>query len=265
MNKVENDYHKLIPELTKIAQRASEYIRLESVRNHSVETKSKNSLVTQVDKTSENIIVDGLLKLIPEAGFIVEENSIQKSSKSLNWIVDPLDGTTNFIHGIPCYCVSIALEQDGKIVLGLILEVNRNECFSATLGKGAWLNGVKICVSKTQTLSDCLIATGFPYYDFEHMEAYLTLLSNLMQNTRGLRRMGSACADLAYVACGRFDAFFEYSLQPWDVAAGTLIVQEAGGCCYDFKGGSNYIYGKSIVCGNSILLGELMEHINQAW
>lgn len=261
MNTVKKDYRDLCASLKAISQKAVQYIHTQKFDSSWLETKSKNSFVSRVDKTSEGILVEALQKLLPEAGFLTEEETILKPNKDLRWIIDPLDGTTNYMHGIPCYCVSIALEVEGKIVIGLIHEVTKNECFYAWQGGGAYLGDHKIEVSRTKTLSDSLLATGFPYYDFAHQQAYMQLLSELMQQTRGLRRMGSACADLAYVACGRFDGFFEYSLHPWDVAAGSLIVHEAGGICSDFKGEGNYTYGKSILCGNANIHPQILQKV----
>lgn len=261
MSEVKKDYLNLCIDVQKIAQRGAMYIQSQTFDASWLEVKSKNSFVSRVDKTTEGILVEALQRLLPEAGFLTEEETIVQPNKKLRWIIDPLDGTTNYIHGIPCYCVSIALEVEGVIVLGVVYEVNRNECFYAMKGGGAYLGQEKISVSKTKFLADSLLATGFPYYDFDQTSAYLNVLDHLMQQSRGIRRMGSACADLAYVACGRFDGFFEYSLHPWDVAAGSLLVQEAGGQCFDFKGGEDYIYGKSILCGNSLVLNELQKLI----
>ncbi len=263
MSGVKNDYHKLCFDVQKIAQRGAAYIQSQTFDSSWLEVKSKNSFVSRVDKTTEGILVEALQRLLPEAGFLTEEETIVKPNKNLRWIIDPLDGTTNYMHGIPCYCVSIALEVGGEIVLGVVYEVNRNECFHAVKEGGAFLGKERIEVSKTKFLSDSLLATGFPYYDFDLTTYYLSVLEHLMQESRGIRRMGSACADLAYVACGRFDGFFEYSLHPWDVAAGSLLVQEAGGKCLDFKAGEDYIYGKSIVCGSPLVLDELHKLIQK--
>jgi myo-inositol-1(or 4)-monophosphatase len=217
-----------------------------------VEVKGLNDLVSYVDKTAEKMIVDGLSKIRTDAGFIVEENTAT-TKKEYNWIVDPLDGTTNFVHGIPCYAVSIALEYKGEIIAGVVYEVSRNECFSAAKGKGAFLNGSPIKVSARKTLSDSLIATGFPIYNFSRLENYTGALIHFMKHTHGVRRIGAAAADLCYLACGRVDAFFEYNLNPWDVAAGALIIKEAGGTVNDFKGGNDWLFGKEIACTNGFL------------
>jgi myo-inositol-1(or 4)-monophosphatase len=253
------NYQEICFKVCDIAKQAGAFIRSErnKIAAHQVEVKSLNSLVTYVDKTSEKMIVAALQQLLPEAGFITEEETIDKKSENLSWIIDPLDGTTNFIHGVPCFSVSIALMEKGEVVIGVIYEVNLDECFYAWKNGGAFLNSSKINVTTTKNLSDTLLATGFPYYDYKHMQSYLNLLAELMEKTRGIRRLGSAATDLAYVACGRFDAFYEYSLHPWDVAAGALIVQEAGGRVSDFEGKSNYIFGKEINASNGHIHQEL--------
>jgi myo-inositol-1(or 4)-monophosphatase len=222
----------------------------EKFSDDKVERKSLNSLVSYVDKEAEKMIVRKLEKLTPGCGFITEEDTIQDEKKALTWIVDPLDGTTNFIHGIPCFCVSIGLMVDDEVVLGVIYEANQDECFSAYKGGGAHLNGQKIRVKDNSDLNRSLLATGFPYYDFGRMEPYVELLMHFMEHTRGIRRLGSAAADLAYVAAGRFEAFYEYGLSPWDVAAGVIIVREAGGVVSDFQGGDNAIFGREILASN---------------
>ncbi|MBL7931243.1 MAG: inositol monophosphatase [Bacteroidia bacterium] len=244
----------ILNRMISTAEKAGSFIR-EERKNFSygnVEVKGLNDLVSYVDRGAEEIIVNDLSKIVPEAGFIVEENTID-SRKELNWIVDPLDGTTNFIHGIPCYAVSIALEKKGEIIAGVVYEVSRDERFSAEKGKGSFLNGSPIKVSERKTLSESLIATGFPIYNFTRLEQYLGALKFFMQNTHGLRRIGSAASDLCYLACGRVDAFFEYNLNPWDVAAGALIVKEAGGVVNDFSKGNNWLFGKEISASNPLL------------
>ena len=204
------------------------------------------------------MIVETLHEILPEAGFISEENTKTEQGEQLKWVIDPLDGTTNFIHGIPFYAISIALMDGNEVVLGVVNELNLNECFYAWKGGPAYKDGDEIQVSKAPKVKDSLIATGFPYYDFEKMKAYLASLEYFMQNSHGARRIGSAACDLAYVACGRFDAFYEYSLHSWDVAAGSLILQQAGGRVSDFKGGNNYIFGKEIIATNALIYDEFL-------
>ncbi len=229
----------------------------------SVEVKGKHDFVSHVDKTSEQKLIKSLASFLPEAGFIAEEGTSDKKGITYNWIIDPLDGTTNFIHNIPCFAISIALMENDKIILGVVYEINFDECFYAWENSKAFLNGKEIHVSDAPALSDALLATGFPYYDYDRMEEYIELFKYFMQHTHGLRRLGSAATDLAYVACGRFEGFFEYSLHPWDVAAGAFIVQQAGGKITDFGGGDNYIFGKEIVAGNTACFNEFLNVVKK--
>ena len=237
------------------------------IKSSHVLTKSMNSFVTYVDKESEKRLVKGLKRILPGSGFITEEETVVNKREKYTWVIDPLDGTTNFIHGVPCYCISIGLMlSDGtnnKIILGVIYEPNLDELFYAIKGKGAFMNGKKIAVSGAKKLSHSLLVTGFPTYDLKKMKQYLNLFSYFMKNTRGLRRMGSAAVDLAYTACGRFDSFYEYSLNPWDVAAGSLLVKEAGGKVCDFKGGNNFLFGKEIIASNATVHGDMLKSIKK--
>ncbi|MDI1356447.1 MAG: inositol monophosphatase family protein [bacterium] len=244
----------ILEDIILIAKRAGAFIRKEreNFDYGKVEIKGLNDLVSYVDKTAEEMIVSYLHTLLPEAGFIVEENT-RSEKKEYNWIVDPLDGTTNFVHGIPCYSVSIALEHRGEIRAGVVYEVSRDECFFAQKGKGAFLNHKAIYTSSRKTLSESLIATGFPIYNFSRINPYMACLHYFMEHTHGVRRIGSAATDLCYLACGRVDAFFEYNLNAWDIAAGALIVKEAGGTVTDFSGKENWLFGREISCTNSLL------------
>jgi myo-inositol-1(or 4)-monophosphatase len=228
----------------------------------SIETKGLNNFVSYVDKTSEIKLVNGLRKILPEAGFIAEEGTGAKTESSYCWVIDPLDGTTNFIHGLPPYAISIGLMDGDEVVVGVIYEVSLNECFYAWKGSKAWLNGREIVVSKSHLVSDALIATGFPYTDYHLLKPFMQSLEYLFVHSHGVRRIGSAATDLAYVACGRFDAFYEYSLHPWDVAAGSLIIQQAGGKVTDFNAGNNYIFGSEIVASNSIIHSEFSKIVH---
>ena len=230
-----------------------------------VEFKGFNDLVSYVDKTSEEILVKGLQKLIPNAGFITEENTLTLKDRDYVWIIDPLDGTTNFVHGIPCYCVSVGLTYNQELILGIVHEVNLDECFYARQGGGSFLNGTKIQVSTIPALSNSLVATGFPYHDFKQMKEYMEVFDFCMKNTQGLRRLGSAAVDLAYVACGRFEVFYEYGLNPWDIAAGALIVKEAGGPVCDFKNENNFLFGKEIIASNSAVHAEFQKVVAQSF
>lgn len=228
----------------------------------SVEKKGFNDLVSFVDKEAEEMLVEGCRDTLPEAGFITEEGTSQESGKEYTWIIDPLDGTTNFSHGLPVYSISLALLRGDDIIMGIVYEINRDEFFYAIEGGPAYLNNEEINVSEIKQLSDSLLATGFPYYDFQDLSAYLNILNDFMQKTHGLRRLGSAAVDLAYVACGRFEGFFEYNLNAWDVAAGAFIVQQAGGTVTDFSGKNNFLFGREIVasCG---IQDDMLEVINK--
>lgn len=259
------DLEVLCHDVVELAREVGIFIKVEEnkVNHQDIETKSLNSLVSYVDKTAEEKIVEDLASFLPEAGFIAEEGTSTKVGDEYNWIIDPLDGTTNFLHGVPTYSVSIALQQNDKIVLGVVYEVNRDECFYAWKGSDAFLNGNKIQVSKTALLSDSLLATGFPYYDYKQLDPYFDLLKKLAKSSRGIRRIGSAAVDLVYMACGRFDAFFEYSLHAWDVAAGAFIVQQAGGKITDFSGGEDWLFGKEIVAVNPKIAEEFGTLVKQ--
>lgn len=254
------DLKALCLDVVELSREVGMNIKIEEQRitQKDIEVKSLNSLVSYVDKNAEEKIVSRLSELLPEAGFIAEEGTSKKQGEEYNWIIDPLDGTTNFLHGLPVYSVSIALKQNDHIVLGVVYEINQDECFYAWTNGGAFLNQNAIQISANSELKNSLIATGFPYYDFERMDSYFDTLKFLAHNSRGIRRMGSAAVDLAYTACGRFDAFFEYSLHPWDVAAGAIIVKEAGGNVFDFSGGENWLFGKEIVACNAKLSNDLI-------
>lgn len=250
-----------------IVKEVGDFIKQEvgKVSDVAIETKAVNSLVSYVDKTAEKLLVKGLGALIAEATFLTEEETVEQKEGVFRWIIDPLDGTTNFLHGLPFFAISVGLQHQGKLVLGIVLEVNRGECFYAWKGGGAFLNGKKISVSTSKKLEDSLIATGFPYSALKHVKTYLKTLEFFMNNTRGVRRFGSAALDLAYVACGRFDAFYEYSLNAWDVAGGAIIVQEAGGIVIDFRGGSDYLFGGEIIALNPNIKAPVLEAINGAF
>lgn len=259
------DYQNLCTRVQEIALTTGRFIKEQRLKlSHSdVEIKSQSSLVTYVDTTSEKIIVDALKALLPEAGFYTEEGTAGNEGESLIWIIDPLDGTTNYIHGIfPC-SVSIALVENGIPVLGVVYEIGLNEMFCAWKDSPAFLNGKEIKVSESSRSEDALIGTGFPYYDFDRLENYIDVLRHLMKTTRGLRRMGSAAVDLSYVAAGRFDAFFEHALHAWDVAAGAFILQQAGGKVTDFNGGNNWLYGGEIIAASKNYFPEFFEIVHK--
>lgn len=237
----------------QIIKDVGSFILAQQQENIEIQIKGHNSLVSYVDQTAEQALVSRLSRLIEGAVFLTEEETIAQETGDWRWIIDPLDGTTNFLHGIPCYSVSVALQQMNQTVIGIVYEINHDELFYAWKDGGAFLNQKPIHVKATTSLADTLIATGFPYYDYSKTSNFLEVLELLMQKTRGVRRMGSAAVDLAYVAAGRFDAFFEYSLHPWDVAGGAFLVQEAGGWLGDFKGQDNYLFGKEMIaCSKAI-------------
>lgn len=228
-----------------------------------ISLKSLNNLVTDVDKSIERFLVAGLKNILPVSTFLTEEQTVENSSGEYQWIIDPIDGTTNFVHGVPAYAISLALRKNEEIIFGIVHEINLNEQFYAVKGKGAFLNETKIQVTDTKALENALIATGFPYDEFDREDAYWKSLRSFTHKTRGIRRLGSAAVDLCYVACGRFDCFFEYSLSPWDVAGGALIVQEAGGQVSDFSLGNNWLFGKEIVASNKRLHQDVMDIITE--
>jgi len=228
-----------------------------------IEVKDTNSFVSYVDKEAEKMLVTGLKEILPEAGFITEEGTETVTQENYNWIIDPLDGTTNYLHNLPVFAISIALSGKDEMLVGVVYELGYTEMFTAYKGGGAFLNDEKIAVKKSTKLSETLLATGFPYHDYTRLRKYLDLLADCFKNTRGMRRLGSAATDLAYVACGRFDGFFEYGLNAWDVAAGALIVEEAGGVVRDFRYGKDYVFGREILCGSSAIFNDLEAMIHK--
>jgi myo-inositol-1(or 4)-monophosphatase len=267
-NQIMSDFVKLCPLVNELARKVGFFIsqqRLVFERKH-IERKGLNDLVSYVDKEAEKQLVDDLHKIFPEAAFITEENpdTHQFSEQEFHWVIDPLDGTTNFIHGLPVFAISIALMQKNEVVLACVYEINHKECFYASKGGGAFCNAVKIKVSEATLLEEALLATGFPYHFFEKNSQYLQILNSLMQKSQGLRRMGSAAVDLAYTACGRFEGFFEFNLKPWDVAAGALLVQEAGGRVGTFGESTDFIFGREIIAAGNVF-DELKAQIKEFW
>jgi myo-inositol-1(or 4)-monophosphatase len=243
----------LAPQVADVATQAGAYLRKaqKNFDRNAVELKSLNALVSHADRSAEKLIVTKLTQLFPEAGFLTEEGTVhQDTQKEYLWVIDPLDGTTNFVHGLPIYSVSIALLKNRTPVLGIVYEVGMNECFSAYKDGGAFLNGLPISVTSTKNLKESLLATGFPYYEFSKLEGFQNTLAHFYQHTRGVRRIGTAAVDLAYTACGRFDGYFEYGLSPWDVAAGIVLVREAGGLVSNFENENIPIASDSIIAAN---------------
>jgi myo-inositol-1(or 4)-monophosphatase len=258
------DLEEICKEIVNAAREAGDFISKESVgfNSDSTENKGLNDFVSYVDKGSEKMLVDRLSLLLPMAGFIAEEGTSEKKGERYNWIIDPLDGTTNFLHGIHPHAISIALMEDEEIIAGVVYEVGGKETFKAWKDGGAWLNDRQIRVSRATKLSDSLIATGFPYTDFKRLHEYMNCLTHFCKNSRGIRRLGSAAIDLAYVACGKFDAFYEYGLHTWDVAAGILLVREAGGRVSDFSGNENNLSGNEIVAAADGVFSEVLENVS---
>lgn len=230
---------------------------VESVR---VSQKQVNDFVTEVDHASEETIIETLLTAYPGHGIWGEETGRTRGAKDSDhvWIIDPLDGTTNFIHGFPVYCVSIALAVKGKVEQAVVYDPTRNDLFTATKGRGAFLNERRIRVSKRTQLGQSLISTGFPFRKGDNFQAYLAMMGEVMQRTAGLRRPGAAALDLAYVAAGFTDGFFETGLSPWDVAAGSLLVTEAGGLVGNFTGEPEFLEHKECLAGNPRIYGQLV-------
>lgn len=259
------NYELLCNKVIAIVKLTGNFIRKEALQFDAskIEYKGLNDMVSYVDKTAEQKLVRNLEKLIPDAGFITEEKTISREGKTYTWIIDPLDGTTNFIHGIPAYGISVALYEDGLPVVGVVYELNRGEMFYSYKGGDAFMNKKQIKVSSNPDLPSSLLATGFPYYEFEKQAQYLKLLEEMMQKSHGVRRIGAAAVDLVYTACGRFDAFFEYNLQQWDFAAGCFIVEQAGGEVFDFSGGNDYFEKREILATNGKLTAEMLEAIKR--
>jgi myo-inositol-1(or 4)-monophosphatase len=245
------------------------FIRKEGAAfDHSrIEQKNEfNNLVSYVDKEAEKRLVVALRNLLPQAGFITEEGTVEQSSRQeYNWIIDPLDGTTNFLHGLPLYAISIGLTRGQDVVLGVVYHIEANECFHAIEGGAAYCNSRQIFVTKVQTLSESLLATGFPYDHSQKSDIYLEIIKEFLSKTHGIRRLGSAAIDLAFVACGRIEGFFEYNLNAWDVAAGILIVKQAGGKVTDFKGGDNFLFGRELCVSNTHTHQEMLKIISDRW
>ncbi len=225
-----------------------------------VTSKGHADFVTEVDRAAEQAIIETLSQAYPDHGFLAEESGAHRPAGAADytWIIDPLDGTTNFIHGFPQYAVSIGCQHGGQITQAVIYDPSRNDLFTATRGRGAFLNDRRLRVSKRTRLKESLIGTGFPFRDFDKLEKYLQLFRRLTATTAGLRRPGAAALDLAYVAAGRFDGFFEYGLKPWDVAAGSLLVIEAGGLITDDTGGADYLTSGNVVCATPKIFPQLL-------
>jgi len=231
--------------------------RLDSLAVH---TKDRNDFVTEVDQKAEQEIIYTLRKAFPDHGILAEESGLREGD-DYQWIIDPLDGTTNFLHGFPQFAVSIALRHKGRLEQGVVYDPLRQELFTATRGAGAMLNDRRIRVTKRKSLEGALLGTGFPFKAQQHLETYLDMFRALFPNTAGIRRPGSAALDLAYVASGRLDGFWEIGLNIWDMAAGVLLIQEAGGLSSDFLGGHSHLESGNLVAGNPKVFTDILKTI----
>jgi myo-inositol-1(or 4)-monophosphatase len=225
-----------------------------------VSAKGPKDFVSEVDREAERQIVETLLGAYPDHAILAEEGTAKGANADAEnvWIIDPLDGTTNFLHGFPQYCVSVALAHRGQITQAVIYDPCRNDLFTATRGRGAFLNDRRMRVSKRQHLRDCLIGTGFPFRDGSYVDTYLKMMKTMIEHTAGLRRPGAAALDLAYVAAGFYDGFWEVGLNPWDVAAGSLLVQEAGGLIGDLAGEDGYLHGGQVIAANPKVFAQMV-------
>jgi myo-inositol-1(or 4)-monophosphatase len=249
--------HPMLTVAVRAARRAGRIISRASVdlEHVKVTRKQRNDFVTEVDHASEQTIIDTLLSAYPNHSILAEESGHQPGKGETAamheaenvWVIDPLDGTTNFIHGLPQYAVSIALMQRGQVTQAVVYDPNRDELYTASKGRGAFLNDRRIRVSAQTKLDEALVGTGFPFRQLDHLDDYLQVLRAVTERAAGVRRPGAAALDLAYVACGRYDAFFEFGLAPWDVAAGSLLVTEAGGLIGNFAGDADYLFTEQVV------------------
>ena len=258
----------------KAARRAGAIINRASLDLDLVKVTKKghHDFVTEVDQAAEAAIIDALLTAYPDHSILAEESGLSNGKGKSEivpveaeniWIIDPLDGTTNFIHGFPQYCVSIALSQRGQITQGVIYDPTRNDLFTASRGRGAFLNDRRMRVSSRIKMGECLIGTGFPFRELDTLDQYTKMFRLMVEQCAGLRRPGSAALDLAYLAAGRLDGFFEIGLKPWDMAAGALMITESGGLIGDFEGNSDYLYQGDVLAGNPKIFGQLVQHLSQ--
>jgi len=260
------DLKDLTSKVADIAKEAGTYLResQSTFNTDTITSKSLNALVSEVDQNTERLLVERLSALLPEAGFLTEEETTtQDLDKEYTWVIDPLDGTTNFLHGLPIYSVSLALLRGDWPVIGVVYEVGLQECFTAYKDGGAYLNGLPLQTSRSERLEDTLLATGFPYYNFSKLQGFQDTLAYFYQHTRGVRRIGTAAVDLAYTAAGRFDGYFEYGLSPWDVAAGVLLVREAGGSVTNFNNDTTPVPSESIIAANKSIHGLVFEVVEK--
>ena len=258
--------HPMLTTAVKAARRAGNVINrgARDLDLLKVSSKGPKDFVSEIDHAAEAAIVETLLGAYPTHAILAEEGTAKGENAQAEyvWIIDPLDGTTNFLHGFPQYCVSIALEHRGIVTQGVIYDPVRNDLFTATRGRGAFLNDRRIRVSKRHHLRDCLIGTGFPFRDGSFLDTYLAMMKEMITHTAGLRRPGAAALDLAYVAAGCYDGFFEVGLNPWDVAAGSLLVLEAGGLIGDLSGEGDYLRGGQVIAANPKIFAQMVQALS---
>ena len=253
--------HPMLNIAVKAARRAGSIINRAALDRTKLEIRSKqaNDFVTQVDRSAESAIIDIIRQAYPDHAILGEESGALEGKKAeYRWIIDPLDGTTNYIHGFPQYCVSVALEHRGAIEHGVVYDPSRNELFTASKGGGAFLDDRRIRVTKCANLKDALVGTGFPFKEMSRLDLYFRQLREVMQTSSGVRRAGAAALDLAYVAAGRLDAFWELGLAPWDMAAGALLIQEAGGMVGDLKGDTGWLENGDIAAATPKVFTQLL-------
>jgi myo-inositol-1(or 4)-monophosphatase len=253
---------KMKPFAVDLARQAGALLKRKFNQTHKIDYKGEINIVTEADKMSENLIIESISRIFPDHGILAEESPAIAGSGKLCWIIDPLDGTTNYAHGFPVFCVSIALRNDDNVVLGVIYDPMRDELFSAIKGKGAYLNDKKIEVSSVKDISRSLLATGFPYDIRESKDNNLDYFNLMAVNVQAIRRAGAAALDLAYLAAGRFDGFWELKLKPWDTAAGCLIVEESGGVVSDISGKKWNIYSPNVLASNGLIHEQMIKVLN---
>jgi myo-inositol-1(or 4)-monophosphatase len=253
--------HPILNIAVRAARRAGSIINRAALEGGELNVRSKQAhdFVTQIDQAAEQAIIETVRKAYPDHGFLAEESGATAAEAEVVWIIDPLDGTTNFIHGFPQYCVSIAVRSRGALAHAVVYDPIRNELFTASKGRGAYLNDRRIRVSKATRLNDALVGTGFPFKELTRLDLYTRQLQTLMKTCAGVRRAGAAALDLAYVACGRLDAFWELGLSPWDMAAGALLITEAGGLVGDLRGEQTYLESGDISAATPKVFPALLE------
>jgi myo-inositol-1(or 4)-monophosphatase len=263
MTKKINDYKKFLKTAINVSREAGNLIlkNLGKISKTKIKIKKPSDFVTHIDKKSEELIINTIKKEFPDHHFLAEEIIHDNETKGYRWIIDPLDGTTNYIHQYPTFSVSIALQEEGKTILGVIYDPVKEELFTAITSCGSYLNKKPINVSKRTNLKESLIITGFPFRKKDIIDDYLKLFKNLFLKVSDIRRDGSAALDLAYVACGRCDGFFELNLSPWDIAAGSILIKEAGGVVTDFNGNNKFLLTGNIIAGNKNIHQKILKEV----